>query len=422
MKKYKTKKMDLLNSIWNFIEGIIIFVLHSIKFDPLKKINRMIKDNNIDIEINGNKKHDIKIKDPKCLYKIALGDPELTVGETYMDDEWDSEDLEGTLNAIYTSKALSNFDNKTNFYKLFTKLFNMQNITRSKHVGTQHYDIGNDLYEAFLDSNMQYSCGYWKNANNLEEAQHNKLDLLCRKLDLTNSNESIKILDVGCGFGGLAKFISDKYKDKNIEITGLSISKEQIKYAEDKFNANDNGINKSRINILFKDYRDFCNDKDNYKKFDRVISVGMFEHVGHKNYDVYFKCIHNVLKDDGLFVLHTIGNGKSVTYANRWIDKYIFPNGMLPSITQIGSAIEGKFVMEDWSNFGDYYADTLQVWLERSEKFFQTTTNPIYTERFQRMWKLYIISSKVNFRTRNIHLWQLVLSPKGIKGVIERQS
>ncbi|AYV76588.1 MAG: cyclopropane-fatty-acyl-phospholipid synthase [Terrestrivirus sp.] len=406
--------------MWKFLEGIILFLFNLIGFDPLKKINKLIKDNNIDIEINGNKKHDIKINHPRCLYKIALGDPELVVGETYMDKEWDSNDLEGTITAIYKSKVFSNLDNKTNFYKLFTKLFNMQNITRSKQVGTQHYDIGNDLYEAILDPNMQYSCGYWKNASSLEEAQNNKLDLLCRKLDLpdSDSNEPIRILDIGCGFGSLAKFISDKYKDKHIEITGLSISKEQIKYAENKFNAN----KESRITILFKDYRDFCNDKDNYKKFDRVISVGMFEHVGYKNYTTYFECAHNVLKDDGLFVLHTIGSGTSVTYANRWIDKYIFPNGMLPSVTQIGSAIEGKFIMEDWCNFGDYYADTLQVWLERSEKFFQTTTNPIYTERFQRMWKLYLVSSKVNFRTRNIHLWQLVLSPKGIKGVIERQS
>lgn len=414
----------MFNYLQRFIEELLYFVLDLIGYDPIVKINKIIKDNNIDIQLNGTRKHDIKINNPRCLYKIAFGDPELTFGETYMKNDWECEDLEGMLTAIFKSNLFNTLDKQTNSYKLLTRFVNMQNIIRSKQVGTQHYDIGNDLYEAILDPNMQYSCGYWNNAHSLDDAQNNKLDLLCRKLGLFAYNtqvtsDKIKILDVGCGFGGLAKYIVDRYP--NVEITGLSISKEQIRYAEEHFNANK--LN-SRIMIYFQDYRTFCNDRENFKRFDRVISVGMFEHVGYKNYETYFDSVHKVLKDgpENVFVLHTIGNNKSVTCGNRWIDRYIFPNGMLPSIAQIGTSIENKFVMEDWSNFGDYYADTLQAWLENSETFFKQTTNPIYTEEFKRMWRLYLISSKVNFRLRQIQLWQLVLSPKGVKGIVLRQS
>lgn len=405
--------INIINKIY-FINIITSYIYNFVNYYAIKKINNIISDNDIDIVINGDRDHDIKINNPRCLYKIAFFDPMLTVGETYMAGDWSSKNLEKSLDAIYSSNIFETYDKKTSSFNLVTKIFNMQSIARSKQVGITHYDIGNDLYEAILDKNMQYSCGYWKNADNLDDAQLNKLDLLCRKLNLRDG-ERMRILDIGCGFGSLAKYISDKYE--NVEIVGLSISKEQIKYAEENY-----GANKGKIKILFEDYRIYCNDKSNAKQFDRVISVGMFEHVGYKNYETYFKSVLNVLKDDGLFVLHTIGENTSKTCTNIWIDKYIFPNGMLPSIQQLGESIEGKFVMEDWSNFGYYYSLTLESWLNRSEKFFQTTINLNYTTKFQRMWKLYLTSSKVNFKTRNVQLWQIVLSPKGINGVVERQS
>jgi len=219
------------------------------------------------------------------------------------------------------------------------------------------------------------------------------------------------ILDIGCGWGKLLNYITSKYKLKGV---GITVSEEQKKYAEENYDSNN-------LSIEVIDYRVFCADKNNHKKFDRIVSVGMFEHVGYKNYSDFFSCVKKVLKDDGLFLLHTIGSNTSITRTNQWLDKYIFPNGMCPSIKQIGEAIENKFIMEDWHNFGNYYADTLQAWYERTLDFYQKTDNPKYDIKFQRMFKFYLLSSKAQFRTRKSQLWQIILSPNGIKGVVERQ-
>jgi len=279
---------------------------------------------------------------------------------------------------------------------LKAKLINEQTKERSLIVGEQHYDLGNDLYELMLDNYMIYSCGYWKNATNLNEAQEAKLDLICRKLRL---KPGMTVLDIGCGWGGFAKYAAEHY---DVKVTGVTISKEQAKYAQEFCK----GL---PVTILVKDYRDVK------EAFDRVVSIGMFEHVGYKNYREFMEVSNHCLKDNGLSLLHTIGSNTTVTSGDPWILKYIFPNSMLPSICQIANAFEGLFIMEDWHNFGADYDKTLMAWHERFTKNWDKVKEK-YGERFYRMWNYYLLSCAALFRARQAQLWQIVLSKKGVPG------
>jgi len=240
---------------------------------------------------------------------------------------------------------------------------------------------------------MIYSCGFWHGAENLDEAQENKLDLICRKIYL---EPGMKILDIGCGWGGFAKFAAEKY---GANVVGITVSKEQAEFAK----INCHGL---PVEIRLQDYRSL-----DYEKFDRIVSIGMFEHVGPRNYQAYMKAVHSCLTDNGLFLLHTIGGNKSVFSVDPWINKYIFPGGVLPSIKQIGESIEKFFVMEDWHNFGTDYDKTLMEWYENFEKTWSDIRNQ-YDEKFYRMWKYYLLVCAGAFRARNIQLWQIILSKK----------
>ena len=264
-------------------------------------------------------------------------------------------------------------------------------------VGVKHYDLGNDLFIRMLDKNMNYTCGYWRNATNLNEAQLNKLELTCRKLML---KPNMRILDIGCGFGAFAKYAATNY---GVKVIGVTISKEQCEYAKQ----NCSGL---PVEIRFQDYRDITNEK-----FDRIVSLGMFEHVGHRNYRTYMEIVRNCLNDDGLFLLHTIGNNLSTVYGDEWLNKYIFPNGMLPSIAQIANASESLFVMEDWHNFGAYYDKTLLAWFENFNDNWDQLKDH-YDERFYRMWSYYLLSCAGMFRARRTQLWQIVFSKLGVRG------
>jgi cyclopropane-fatty-acyl-phospholipid synthase len=280
--------------------------------------------------------------------------------------------------------------------QLQTLLFNNQKKSRAFIVGEQHYDLGNDLFSLMLDKELNYTCGYWKDVHDLESAQSAKLRLVCEKLNLKPGQ---KILDIGCGFGAFARFAVENYQ---VSVVGVTISKNQKKLADERCK----GL---PIEIRIQDYRDIN------EQFDNIVSLGMFEHVGYKNYQTYMDIVQRCLRDSGLFLLHTIGNNTSVTYANSWITKYIFPNGMLPSITQIGTACEGKFVMEDWHNFGPDYEKTLLVWHENFNRHWPELKSN-YSERFKRMWDYYLLSCAGAFRARTLQLWQIVLSKTGILG------
>src|SRR3989344_2236202 len=280
----------------------------------------------LDIKINGSRAWDIHVLDERFYGRILAGGS-LALGESYMEKWWTCDALDVFFEKIL--KARLNHKIKNKLYLIGTvikaKLTNRQSIKRAFHIGKAHYDIGNELYAAMLDKRMMYSCGYWKNAKTLDEAQDAKLDLICKKAGL---KKGMKVLDIGCGWGGFAKYAAQKYK---VKVVGITVSEEQANHAK----RNCSGL---PIEIRLQDYRELN------EQFDRIISIGMFEHVGPKNYSAYMDVAHRCLKDDGIFILHTIGGNKSVTTTDLWIDRYIFPNAVLPSVKQIAEAAEGKFI------------------------------------------------------------------------------
>jgi len=272
-------------------------------------------------------------------------------------------------------------------------------------VAKKHYDLGNDLYMAMLDEKMIYTCAYWDGAQNLDEAQEKKLELCCRKLGLM---PGMKVLDIGCGWGGFAKYAAERY---DVSVVGVSISKEQIEMGQQR-------CQRLPVTLRLQDYRDLLNQDE---KFDRIVSLGMFEHVGYKNYRTYFNVVSHCLKDNGLFLLQTIGANVSDTTTSSWMHKYIFPNGQLPSIAQIGAAVENIFVMEDWHNFGAYYDKTLMAWHHNFNAHWDDLKST-YDERFRRMWNYYLLSCAGGFRGRMNQLWQIVLSKKVERAPMLRSS
>jgi cyclopropane-fatty-acyl-phospholipid synthase len=245
-----------------------------------------------------------------------------------------------------------------------------------------------------LDKRMMYSCGYWKNVTTLDQAQEAKLDLICRKLEL---KPGMRLLDIGCGWGGMAAYAAEKY---GVTVIGITVSKEQVGYAREH-------CRDLPVTIELQDYR------KQEGTFDRIVSIGMFEHVGHKNFQTFMECLRKLLCPDGLALLHTIGSNRTVTVVDKWISRYIFPNSMLPSARQITAAAEGFFVIEDWHNFGIDYDTTLMHWFRNFDSAWEELRGGKYDQRFYRMWKYYLLSCAGSFRARQNQLWQLVLSPMG---------
>lgn len=351
-----------------------------------------------EIQINGTHQWDIRVHDER-FYKRAITEVELGIGESYMDGWWDADKLDELIYRIVRNDLQNKVKHnlKIAFQLAGFYLINMQARRRAFIIGERHYDLGNDLFQAMLDKRMNYSCAYWKDATTLDEAQENKLELICRKLYL---KPGMRILDIGCGWSAFGKYAAEKYGAK---VLGVTVSKEQLKLGKDLCK----GL---PVEIRLQDYRE-VNDK-----FDRIVSVGMIEHVGYKNYRDYFKMANKNLVDDGLFLLHTIGEVRSLKSADAWTHKYIFPNGMLPSVAQLGKAVEGLFVMEDWHNFGADYDKTLMAWYHNFEQSWNRIKNN-YSDRFYRMWKYFLLSSAGAFRARNKNqLWQIILSKNGVLG------
>lgn len=346
-----------------------------------------------DIRINGSREWDIRVHN-SGFYKRVLLYGSIGLGESYMDGWWDVP----RLDVFFTKLLHSHIDEtvpgfgklKHAVFNLWNILANRQSLSRAFHVGEVHYDIGNELYRSMLDSSMSYSCGYWKDAANLEEAQQNKLELICKKLKL---KPGMRLLDIGCGWGGLAEYAARNYR---VEVVGITISKEQKKLAEER-------VKGLPVEIRLMDYR-FLEEK-----FDRIVSVGMFEHVGPKNYCTYFGKVAELLDENGLFLLHTIGTERNNNYPDPWFDKYIFPNGRIPSRIQIAEASSNILRLEDWHNFGPDYDKTLMAWWENYDAAWpQLESN--FDNRFYRMWKYYLHCCAGYFRSRHGELWQLVFS------------
>ena len=347
------------------------------------------------ITIDGDKPYDIQVHN-EGLYDRVVRDGELGVGESYMEGWWDSPALDQFLDRVLRADLQKHFaDNwKNAIYLLKAKLINLQKNERAYKVGRQHYDVGNDLYRDMLDSRMVYTCGYWSGgASDLDEAQETKLDLVCRKIEL---EPGMEVLDLGCGWGCFAKYAAEKYGAK---VTGVTVSQRQVELGSQLCE----GL---PVTIRLDDYRNASG------KYDRVASIGIMEHVGYKNYRTYMEVADRCLKEDGIALIHTIGGNTSRTAANAWTTKYIFPNSMLPSIAQLGEAMEGIFVMEDWHNFGPDYDKTLMAWYDNFENSWSRYKDE-YGDEFYRMWKFYLLSSAAAFRSRSNQLWQIVMTKPG---------
>lgn len=349
------------------------------------------------ISINGNLPWDIRVNDDRFYAKMLQGS--FGMGEAYMEGYFDCQRLDECVTKILNAKLdRKHFNWLASIAGIISIFMNKQSRKRAFEVGQRHYDIGNDLFECMLDKRMTYSCGYWKDAKNLDEAQEAKLDLVCKKLYL---RPGMKVLDIGCGWGSFAKFAAEKYQ---VSVLGISVSEQQLNLLQEKCK----GL---PIDYRLQDYRDL-NDR---QIFDRVVSIGQMEHVGYKNYGTYMRIADRVLKDDGLFLLHTIGSLSTETSGDPWIEKYIFPNGMLPSMLQLSKASEDLFVMEDWHNFGAYYDTTLMAWFQNFDNNWDKLKFH-YDEKFYRMWKYYLLSCAGYFRSRRGQLWQIVFSKHGVPG------
>ena len=341
------------------------------------------------IKMNGDNPWDLQVHNPKTFDRL-LSAGSLGFGEAYMEGWWDCEALDEFFFRVEYNSVDKMIPRNFNTLKyiLKAKFVNRQTKSRSKDVVRKHYNIGNDIYKRILDKHMLYSCAYWKTAKTLDEAQDDKLHLICRKLKL---EPGMRLLDLGCGWGGLSKFAAENY---GVSVVGITISEAQAAMARE--------VNKGLpVEIRVHDYRDL-NDK-----FDRIACVAMMEHIGYMNYRVLMETVERNLSDEGIFLLHTIGGNYSAKVTDPWIDKYIFPNGMLPSAAQITTAAMGLFILEDWHNFGVYYDRTCMEWLKNLAHF-KDEFIAEHGVSFYRMWEYYLNVSAASFRSRINQLWQVV--------------
>jgi cyclopropane-fatty-acyl-phospholipid synthase len=343
------------------------------------------------VAINGGRDWDLQVHDPRFFRRVLAGGS-LALGESYMDGWWDTRSLDGFFTRLFEAglERGARLPPGVLMRLLFFRVFNPQRGRRTFQVGKRHYDTGNDLFEHMLDSRLTYSCGYWKEAGDLEAAQEAKLDLVCRKLRL---RQGMRLLDIGCGWGSLLKFAASRY---GISGLGVTVSAAQAGYAGRL-------CNELPVDIHLRDYRALD------QPFDAVASIGMVEHVGWQNYARFMQVAHRCLEPGGLFLLHSIGSRRSQKRTDPWIEKYIFPNSMLPSLAQLTRAAEPCFVVEDVQNFGPDYDRTLLAW-DRNFRSAWPVLQARYGERFYRMWRYYLMSSAASFRSRRIQLWQLVLA------------
>jgi cyclopropane-fatty-acyl-phospholipid synthase len=350
------------------------------------------------IRINGPDPHDIRVNDDR-FYSAVIAKGSLGLGESYMAGWWDCDRLDELFYRLLclSETVRPNIAVRERLHIGIAHVMNRQSLRRARDVTRAHYDLGNRFFEQMLDKRMVYSCGYWNGACDLDEAQEQKLHLICRKLGLS---EADRLLDIGCGWGGLLEFAAEHHGCRGV---GITLSAPQAQYAARRCS----GL---PVEIITGDYRDLR--KENVGVFDKIVSVGMFEHVGPRNYRTFMETMGSLLSETGLCLLHTIGDNRSKVRADPWLDRYIFPNGVAPSVRHIGQAIEGLFVMEDWHNFGPDYYKTLLAWHERYQASAEQL--PVFTlmddDEFVRMWRYYLQTFASAFKARHLQLWQIVLS------------
>jgi cyclopropane-fatty-acyl-phospholipid synthase len=347
------------------------------------------------VTVGGPEPWDLHVHDPRFFVRL-LGGGSLALGESYMDGWWDAPALDQCLERLLRANLREKIEKSARLavLALEARVTNMQSVWRSWRVAEKHYGIGNDFYEAMLDKKvMAYTCGYWRNARTLEEAQEAKVDLACRKIGLT---KGMTLLELGCGWGGFARHAAERYGSV---VTALTNSKEMASLAADRCR----GLS---VTVRNADYRQAEG------LYDRVVAIGIAEHIGPKNYRTLMEVAHRSLNEDGLFLLHTITNNESFGHAIPWVHKYIFPDAVAPSTAQLGRAMEKLFVVEDLQNFGPDYAPTLLAWYENFRSAWPRFKER-YGERFYRMWSFYLLGSAAVARARDAQVFQIVLSKTG---------
>lgn len=355
-----------------------------------------------DVELNGSRPWDLQLHDQRAIARIAIGGA-LAFGETYMDGWWDSDDLSELVYRLLVWKASKQggFEWPRLINDLKRRVFNLQRPARASEVIDAHYDLPLSLFTAMLGETMAYSCAYWQGVvpdpEHLDQAQRNKLDLICRKLELKSSD---LVLDLGCGFGSFSRFAAENY---GCTVVAVTLSASQADFAREYCA----GL---PVEIHVRDYRDV----DAYARgrtFDKIASIAMFEAVGRKNFRGFMEIVNRLLRDQSLWLLHTLGDVRCSS--NPWMDKYIFPNGELPTVAKVTESIDGLFHLEDFHNFGLDYCTTLTAWESRFRARWDEirASDPArFDERFFRMWIFYLASCRGALRARSMYLWQFVMS------------
>lgn len=341
-----------------------------------------------EVDLNGPAPHDIQIHDDR-FYDRVVRDRELGLGEAYQQGWWDAEAVDELIARVLVADLKGQITSSPRLMAiaLRARLMNRQTIRRAAFNASAHYDIGNDLYERMLDKRMIYSCGYWNGVTELDAAQEAKLELICSKLHL---EPGMRLLDIGCGWGGLSQYAAERH---GVKVTGISPAAEQVSMAT----ARCAGL---EVDIRQLDFRAVEGT------FDRIVSVGMLEHVGPKNFRGFFDANRRLLADDGIMLHHTIGSNMTKDHTDPWFDRYIFPGGVVPSMEHLGRASQERWALEDVHSFGTDYDRTLMAWYDNIEAAWDEL--PDYDEQFRRTWRYYLLASAASFRVRNLQLWQLV--------------
>lgn len=345
------------------------------------------------VTVGGSNPWDPQVHDDR-LYARVLRDGTLGVGEAYVEGWWDCPALDQMIDRIL--RARLDMVVRESWVLLSqairARLFNLQ-TARPFEVGERHYDIGNDLYRPMLGKSMMYTCAYFKDADTLDAAQEAKLDLVCRKIGLA---KGMRVLDLGCGWGGFASFAAERY---GASVVGYTVSREQVAWVKEHHAA-------LPIEIRLDDYRNATGT------YDAVVSIGLLEHVGPKNHRGYMELCARRVAPGGIIFMHTIGGNQVRAQIDPWFHKYIFPNAVIPTLGQLTTAMEKILVAEDVQNIGPHYDRTLMSWWENFDAAWPDL-RARYGDTFYRQWKFYLLSSAAAFRARYLNLYQIVATVTG---------